>query len=254
MDTNRDLSKFAAECGIASRRQTQQDSKSIVSRLKNAKRPENTRVWAHNKMSGTIVSRIDPHNRISAVQMVASQVGISHVIPIGRLDYASKGLLLFTNNGELASAIALPKNKVIRKYSVVVVGQWHLARARFMKAVERGFEIVNGERYSIVSASIIHERAVKNNKYAKTKSKVSISISLAEGKNREIRKLFASFCMFVEELIREQYGPIHLRKLKMGHTEELKEFAVAKLLKICGLQDKFKNKSNHQEPDFLSVP
>lgn len=138
------------------------------------------------------------------------------------MDFNSEGLLLLTNDGDLARYMALPESNIERVYLVRVRGnvtQQHLDK------IKRG-SLINDVHYGKIEATL---------KEQKGKSKHTwVEVRLWEGKNREIRKVFEHMGMPVSRLIRIQYGPYKLGKMKRNNIKELK--ITPELLKHCNPQ------------------
>ncbi len=129
------------------------------------------------------------------------------VVSVGRLDLNSEGLLLLTNNGELSRELELPKNAWSRRYRVRVHGRVDEDKLR---ALQQGVTI-DGVVYGKVLIDV--EQKVGTNTW--------LSVSLNEGKNREIRKLMKFIGLEVARLIRVSYGPFQLGNLKKGEAKEV---------------------------------
>lgn len=162
-------------------------------------------LWRYHKPDGLITTHRDPEGRRTVFEALPRDIG--RVISIGRLDYASEGLLLLTNDGALARALELPSTGWIRRYRVRVYGKPdHAALA----ALKDGITI-EGVRYGPIEASI--DSAKRDN--------VWLTVALAEGKNREVRRVFTHLGLKVNRLIRTAYGPFQLGKLKRGELERV---------------------------------
>ena len=129
------------------------------------------------------------------------------VISVGRLDLNSEGLLLLTNDGELSRQLELPSNGWSRRYRVKVHGFLNEKR---LKELEKGVTI-DGVSYG--ACKIVIDSKQTTNAW--------LTITLNEGKNREIRKLMAYVELNVARLIRISYGPFQLGNLKEGQTKEI---------------------------------
>jgi 23S rRNA pseudouridine2605 synthase len=138
------------------------------------------------------------------------------VISIGRLDYNSEGLLLLTNDGELARKLELPANGWLRRYRVRVFGK--LMQEDLDKML-RGVRI-DGVDYKPVEAKM--DRQQGGNAWA--------TIALKEGKNREVRRLMENVGVKVNRLIRVSFGPFHLGQLKEGQVEEIPNKTMREML------------------------
>lgn len=158
------------------------------------------KVWSLYKPTGYITTRRDPQGRKTVFDLL--QNIDERVLYIGRLDINSEGLLLFTNNGEVSRYFELPKNKIKRTYKVRIYGD---LSDKKLSIIERGCT-VDGIHYGPMNINVL--RAEGKNKW--------LEVSLHEGKNREIRKVFSAFGLQVNRLIRTQYGPYDLGKLRPG--------------------------------------
>lgn len=161
------------------------------------------RLWTYYKPAGLITTHQDTHNRPT---IFASLTNLPKVISVGRLDLASEGLLLLTNNGALARAFELPSNKIVRIYRVRACGRVNLAQ---IQAASSGVMIA-GIFYQPRSITLI--KAGLTNSW--------FEVVLTEGKNREIRRIFSHFELVVNRLIRTMYGPFELSDLKSGQYHE----------------------------------
>ena len=136
------------------------------------------------------------------------------VVSVGRLDLNSEGLLLLTNDGDLARELELPARGWMRRYRVRVHGR---VDAKMLARIKDGVT-VEGERYGPIAASLDGESDPTK---GPAKSNVWITVALAEGKNREVRKVMAYLGLSVTRLIRVSYGPFQLGKLEPGRLEEV---------------------------------
>ena len=173
------------------------------------------RLWLFYKEKGFLVTNNDPRGRPTIFEKINSLVN-TRVIAIGRLDINSEGLLLLTNNGELARKLELPKNGFIRKYKVRIYGQIDQKKLSILK---KGIEI-DGVQYKSILAKLENQQ----------KSNAWISMTLKEGKNREIRKIMTHFGYSVNRLIRISYGPFNLNSLKPGSLIEIEPKKIYEML------------------------
>jgi 23S rRNA pseudouridine2605 synthase len=133
--------------------------------------------------------------------------GLPRVISIGRLDYNSEGLLMLTNDGELARRLELPAHGWIRRYRVRSFGKLTQADLdRLAKGVE-----IDGVRYAGIEAKL--DRTQGGNSWA--------TLTLKEGKNREVRRVMEHLGVTVNRLIRISFGPFHLGQLAEGEVDEI---------------------------------
>lgn len=166
---------------------------------------ERTRLFRYYKPRGLVTTAKDPEGRPTVFDSLPE--GLPRVISVGRLDLNSEGLLLLTNDGELARKLELPATGWVRRYRVRVNGDvepTHLAQ------LAKGIE-VEGVRYGAIQATL--DRKSGDNSW--------LTMALTEGKNREIRKICGHFGWPVSRLIRVAYGPFQLGHLEKGDIEEV---------------------------------
>lgn len=176
--------------------------------------PEKTRLWLFYKPKGAITSNHDPQGRVTVFDLLPKDM--PRVITIGRLDYNTEGLLLLTNDGELARILELPKNQVIREYRVRIFGKLY---QDIISQLSAGVT-VEGINYAGIDAEP---------ETSSPGSNTWIKVKLKEGKNREIRKVFSHFDLEVTRLIRVAYGSFSLQNLKLGEVREVEEARVLQL-------------------------
>ncbi|GJL98011.1 MAG: hypothetical protein DHS20C06_18280 [Hyphobacterium sp.] len=169
--------------------------------------PEKTRLWRYHKPTGLVTSHKDPEGRDTVFQKLPKELG--RVISVGRLDLNSEGLLLLTNNGELSRALELPSTGWARRYRVRAFGR--ITEVELNK-LRKGIT-AEGVKYGPMEVEI--EREQGGNKW--------MNVSLREGKNREIRNVFAAVGMTVNRLIRISYGPFQLGNLQPGDVKPVPE-------------------------------
>jgi 23S rRNA pseudouridine2605 synthase len=184
--------------------------------LQGAERP---RYYVVNKPKGYVTTVSDPQGRPTVMQLIR---GGERVFPVGRLDYASEGLLLMTNDGELANALTRAAAKVEKTYLVKVSGkpaEPGLEQIRAGMMIERGKPGSHEGRVLTAPAKVRLFRDAENPWY---------ELVLIEGRNREIRKMFEEIGHHVEKIRRIGYGPLVL-DLEPGEARELTEKEVEKL-------------------------
>ena len=167
--------------------------------------PEQARLWRYHKPAGLVTTHKDPQGRPTVFQNLPKTM--PRVVSVGRLDVNSEGLLLLTNDGEIARRLEHPSAGLVRKYRVRVFGK--ITQADLEKLAE-GITI-DGVKYGPVIADL--ERA--KGMYA------WVMVSLKEGKNREVKRLMEHLGCKVARLIRVQYGPFHLGHLPESAVEEI---------------------------------
>jgi 23S rRNA pseudouridine2605 synthase len=173
---------------------------------------EPTRLWRYHKPTGLVTTHKDPHDRPTVFEALPK--GLPRVISIGRLDLNSEGLLLLTNDGNLARALELPSSGWVRRYRARARGRTDQAR---LDTLKDGVTI-EGVRYGPVDARI---DKMKENPDGTSSANVWITVALTEGKNREVRRVLESLGLTVNRLIRLSYGPFQLGVLGQGQVEEI---------------------------------
>jgi 23S rRNA pseudouridine2605 synthase len=166
---------------------------------------EPTRLWRYHKPRGLVTTHKDPEGRATVFDKLPKS--LPRVISIGRLDYNTEGLLLLTNDGELARHLELPATGWLRRYRVRAHGRVTQAQ---LDALKDGIEI-EGVRYGPIDATLDKEQG----------SNVWLSIGLREGKNREVRKILGTLMLDVNRLIRISFGPFQLLDLEEGEAEHI---------------------------------
>jgi 23S rRNA pseudouridine2605 synthase len=230
------LQKFLAEAGVASRRASEQiivegrvtvngktvcelGSKIDPSHDKVAVdgrplKPRRKLYVALNKPVGYICSRRDPESRQIISELLPAEW--SNLVPVGRLDYASEGLIFLTNDGDFCLKLTHPRYGVLKKYRVTIEGRVDQELAdKLVKGILHEGEKLKAERVRILAT---------NN------SGSLLEIELAEGKNRELRRMFEVLGRVVTKLQRIQIGPIKLGELRVGRWRTLTETEIKSLL------------------------
>ena len=175
------------------------------------------RVLMYHKPEGEIVSRDDPQGRPSVFDKLPRMRG-GRWIAIGRLDFNSCGLLLFTNDGTLADRMMHPRSEIEREYAVRVVGELS-EQAR--QSLTAGIELEDGLARL---GRLIDGGGEGTNRWYR--------VTISEGRNREVRRMFEAVGVTVSRLMRVRYGPVQMPpRLKRGMVLELEPSEVAALLK-----------------------
>lgn len=167
--------------------------------------PERTRLFRYHKPDGLVTTHRDPQGRPTVFEKLPT--GLPRVVSIGRLDLTSEGLLLLTNDGALARRLELPTNGWLRRYRVRVHGA---VDERQLAYLSRGITI-EGVAYGPIEAGLDSRQGAN----------AWLTVSLKEGKNREIRRVMAHLGLQVTRLIRMAYGPFQLGALPRGGVEEV---------------------------------
>lgn len=181
------------------------------------------RVIIYHKPEGEIVSRDDPDRRPTVFTSLPRMSG-GRWVAVGRLDFNTSGLLLFTTSGDLANRLMHPRYNLVREYAVRVLGEMSDdARQRLLD----GIELDDGPAQF---ASLQEAGGEGVNHWYR--------VSLFEGRNREVRRMFEAVGVVVSRLMRVRYGPFVLPpSLKRGQVVELKDAEVQKLIADFGMDD-----------------
>jgi len=166
---------------------------------------QKTRLFRYHKPAGLVTTHKDEKGRPTVFEKLPKEMG--RVISVGRLDLNSEGLLLLTNDGELARKLELPSNGWIRRYRVRVHGA---PTDRDLAALAGGVT-VEGVRYGPIEAGLDSRQGANS----------WLTVALQEGKNREIRRVMDHLGLDVSRLLRTAYGPFQLGTLPKGAIEEV---------------------------------
>ena len=221
------IAKWLARAGVASRRDAERLLADGRIRLNNApvahpatfvsvgdlvtvdgtvvNAPDRTRLWRYHKPVGLVTTHRDPQGRPTVFEKLPSE--LPRVISVGRLDLNSEGLLLLTNDGALARKLELPSTGWIRRYRARVHGRVDENR---LAALARGITI-DGIAYGMIEAGLDSRRG----------DNAWLTVSLREGRNREVRRVMAHLGLAVTRLIRIAYGPFQLGTLPRGAADEV---------------------------------
>lgn len=221
------IAKYLARAGVASRREIERlieagevsvngqkltspafkvtGKEQIKVGRKIIRAPDATRLWRYHKPAGLITTTNDPAGRRTIFDELPKS--LPRVMTVGRLDLTTEGLLLLTNDGELARFLELPKTGLERTYRVRAKGT-----VTQLKIDELASGItVEGVKYQPIKA--VFDREMGANSW--------LTVTLTEGKNREVRKAMESVGLTVNRLIRVSYGPFVLASLRPGQVEEV---------------------------------
>jgi 23S rRNA pseudouridine2605 synthase len=225
------LARYLAHCGVASRRASEKivaagrvkvggelvtdparevDEASEVSVDGRRVSPEAHEVWAVNKPAGVTSTAREPGHRRAVVELVDSP---ARLYPVGRLDADSSGLILLTNNGELANRLTHPRYGVPRTYRVRLRRR---ASDRDLRRLREGVELDDGP-----TASARVRRLGPR----------EIEITIREGRNRQVRRMAEAVGNQVDELTRVGFGPVRLGRLREGGVRRVSEADLKRLWK-----------------------
>jgi pseudouridine synthase len=172
-----------------------------------------------NKPRGYVTTRSDPQRRPTVIDLLR---GVrEYVYPVGRLDYESEGLLLLTNDGDLAARLTHPSHEVARVYEARVLG---VPDAHDLDRLSRGL-LIGGRRTAPAEVRLMPLR--------RDATEAMLVITIHEGRNRQVREMCEAIGHPVEHLKRVAIGPIRDAKLKPGHWRELNENEVERLKKAA---------------------
>ncbi len=177
--------------------------------------PETARLFRYNKPTGLLVAERDFTGRPTIYDKLPKE--LPRVVPVGRLDLNTEGLLLLTNDGELKRLLELPSTGIPRTYRARTYGP--VSQAQLEDLIE-GVE-VEGVRYGSINANL--ERRTGTNQW--------IEMTLTEGKNREVRRVLEHLGLQVSRLIRTAYGPFPLLDMPSGAVDEIKQNIVVEFMK-----------------------
>lgn len=175
----------------------------------------NVRYLALHKPAGVVTTMHDPQGRRDIRAFVPDE---PRVFPVGRLDLDSEGLLLLTNDGDLAEALTHPRYGVEKEYLVEVQGT---PTPKHLGALRRGVELEDGPARA-TSARIVDARGDRG----------QLALVMTEGRKREVRRLLAAVDLPVARLVRVRIGPISLGRLKAGAVRDLTADEVLMLAKL----------------------
>jgi len=171
-----------------------------------------------NKPAGVVSTRTDPQGRPAVLQLVDDPHGL---YPVGRLDADSRGLLLLTSDGDLALRLTHPRYGVTKVYRATVHGH---ARAAALRRIVEGVHLDDGPA-----------RALEAHAAGTTRTGDVVEVTMAEGRKREVRRLFAAAGLRVTDLCRVAIGPVHLGHLREGQARPLTPAELRALYEAAGL-------------------
>jgi 23S rRNA pseudouridine2605 synthase len=221
------IAKLLARAGVASRRDVERmitegrialdgktlttpatlltDLKGVTVDGKPVQKAEAPRLFRYYKPQASLTAARDPGGRPTIYDKLPA--GLPRLIPVGRLDFMTEGLLLLTNDGELKRTLELPKTGVVRQYRARAFGD--VSQSQLEDLIEG--VTIEGVRYGSIDANL--ERRTGRNCW--------IEMSLTEGKNREVRNVLAYLGLQVSRLIRTAYGPFTLEGLGVNDVAEV---------------------------------
>lgn len=232
------IAKILARAGVASRREIERmiaegriaihgkqvetpatfltDLRGVTVDGKPVAKPEPTRLFAFHKPTGLITAERDPKGRPTIYSALRNAVpkGTPRLMPIGRLDLNTEGLLLLTNDGGLKREMELPASGIPRVYRARTFGD--VTQEQLEELID-GITI-EGVNYGPIDANL--ERSTGRNQW--------VEVSITEGKNREVRRVLEHLGLKVSRLIRTAYGPFELEDLPRGTVREIRKHDLGK--------------------------
>lgn len=234
------IAKVLSRAGVASRREAERmiadgrvsvNGKTITSPALNVTtddrivvdgkqvgEPDPPRLWLYHKPAGLVTTERDEKDRPTVFASLPDDM--PRVMSVGRLDLNSEGLLLLTNDGALKRKLELPATGWLRRYRVRINGSVSEAK---LDALRAGIE-VEGIRYQPMVVTFDRQQGAN----------AWLTVSLREGKNREIRRAMCEIGVTVNRLIRVSYGPFQLADLKQGAVEEIRQRVLRDQLGLSG--------------------
>jgi 23S rRNA pseudouridine2605 synthase len=242
--TGERIAKLLARAGVASRREVERmiaegrikigeevvttpatvlpNLRGVTVDGKPVKAAEAARLFAFHKPSGLITAERDPAGRPTIYTALRNALprGAPRLMPIGRLDLNTEGLLLLTNDGELKRAMELPSSGIPRTYRARTFGD--VTQTQLEELIEG--VTIEGMHYGRIDANM--ERRTGRNQW--------IELTLTEGKNREVRRVLEHLGLQVSRLLRTSYGPFVLGELPRGGAAEIRQVDVERFRKTLG--------------------
>jgi 23S rRNA pseudouridine2605 synthase len=223
--SRREIERMIAEGRIAINGETVEKPATLLASLhgvtvdgKPVKPPAPTRLFRYHKPAGLLTAERDPKGRPTIYDRLPP--GLPRVMPVGRLDLNTEGLLLLTTDGEFKRQLELPATGVERSYRARVFGEVSQAQ---LEELIHGIEI-EGVRYGSIDANL--ERRTGRNAW--------VEMRLKEGKNREVRRVLEHLGLRVSRLIRTAYGPFPLADLPAGAVDEVRQHDLVAFRKTLG--------------------
>ncbi len=231
------LNRFLARRGVASRRGADELIASgrvtvngAVSTLGSMVRPAVDRVFVDghriparavsvtivlNKPAGVVTTRSDPYQRRTVMDLVGDVPGL---VPVGRLDADSRGLLVLTTDGDLAHAVSHPRHGVTKRYRVTLDRP---ISSDELEQLTAGVELEDGPARAL--------------KAKRSRNGTAVEVVMSEGRKREVRRLFTAVGLEVRDLVRIAVGPLELGSLAEGEARALRDAELSSLRAAAGL-------------------
>jgi 23S rRNA pseudouridine2605 synthase len=243
--SRREVERMIAEGRIAIAGKTVETPATLLTSLhgvtvdgKPVKAPAPARLFRYHKPAGLLTAERDPKGRPTIYDRLPK--GLPRVMPVGRLDLNTEGLLLLTTDGELKRQLELPSTGVERTYRARAYGE--ISQERLEDLIQ-GVEI-EGIRYGSIDANL--ERRTGRNAW--------IELKLTEGKNREVRRVLEHLGLQVSRLLRTAYGPFPLADLPVGAVDEVKQHDLVAFRKSLSLKGEREGGAQRRKGEDTSQP
>ncbi|HVT46190.1 MAG TPA: pseudouridine synthase [Vicinamibacterales bacterium] len=178
-----------------------------------------------NKPRGVVSTRTDPERRTTVIDLLARAGVRGYFYPVGRLDYDSEGLIILTNDGDFANRVTHPRYALERTYEAEVVG---VPDDRDLARLRQGIDL-DGRRTRPAVVRLVRVRTTKHGPHA------VLELTIAEGRNRQVRRMCDAVAHPVERLRRTHIGAIHDRRLGPGEIRRLTEREVRALTSVASV-------------------
>jgi 23S rRNA pseudouridine2605 synthase len=169
-----------------------------------------------NKPVGVVTTRSDPYQRPTVMDLIEPVPGL---VPVGRLDADSRGLIVLTTDGDLAHAVSHPRHGVTKRYVATLDRAISAAQ---LEAITSGVELEDGPAHALTAR--------------RSGSDSVVEVVMAEGRKREVRRLFAAVGLEVRDLVRVAVGPLELGELAEGDARALRPAELSSLRAAAGMQ------------------
>jgi 23S rRNA pseudouridine2605 synthase len=239
------IAKYLAECGIASRRKCEElveagkvivnghkmtnvaeridPERDIVEYAGKRVQAQRKMIFALHKPRGHVSTLSDPHAGPTIAELIPDRYSALGLVPVGRLDKESEGLMLMTNDGELAYRLMHPKFNVVKIYRVKLDKP---VEERIMGVIRKGPYLPAEGKLRPMGVKVVGKG---------TDAASELELTLREGRKHEIRNVFAMFGYKVLKLQRIAIGSLKLGSIRKGHLVKLTESQAAKLYRDCGM-------------------
>jgi pseudouridine synthase len=239
------LQRFLAQAGVASRRKSEdlitagrvKVNGRVVTELGTQVDPRRDEVTVGgrklvaeaplylmlNKPKGYVTTLSDPERRPTVMELLKNVE--ERVYPVGRLDFNTEGVLILTNDGDLAHALMHPSGEVRKTYQVKLRGE---AGAEVAEAFRRGVTLDDGSRTAPAEVTLLGPSEGGHNTW--------LEITIHEGKNRQIHRMAESLGLSVAKLVRVRYAGLEAGTLRLGRYRRLNEEEVDALRRVAGLR------------------